>query len=60
LSNRRVWADLGNGIPDGICLDADGAVWKADVPNKALRPRSRGRRSTAGATLLTRSLHQRE
>ncbi len=26
LSNRRVWADLGEG-GDGICLDADGAVW---------------------------------
>jgi sugar lactone lactonase YvrE len=34
LSNRRVWADLGDGIPDGICIDADGAVWYADVPNK--------------------------
>jgi len=34
LSNRRVWADLNGGVPDGICLDADGAVWYADVPNK--------------------------
>ena len=34
LSNRRVWADLGDGGPDGICLDAEGAVWYADVPNK--------------------------
>src|SRR5262245_55616660 len=34
LSNRRVWAELGDGVPDGICLDADGAVWYADVPNK--------------------------
>jgi sugar lactone lactonase YvrE len=34
LSNRRVWADLGGGVPDGICLDADGAVWYADVPNQ--------------------------
>jgi sugar lactone lactonase YvrE len=34
LSKRRVWADLGNGAPDGICLDAEGAVWYADVPNK--------------------------
>lgn len=33
LSNRRVWADL-DGFPDGICLDADGAAWYADVPNK--------------------------
>jgi sugar lactone lactonase YvrE len=34
LSHRRVWADLGNGVPDGICIDADYAVWYADVPNK--------------------------
>jgi sugar lactone lactonase YvrE len=34
LSNRRVWADLGDGVPDGICLDEEGAVWYADVPNK--------------------------
>jgi sugar lactone lactonase YvrE len=35
LSNRRVWADLGEGAaPDGICLDVEGAVWYADVPNK--------------------------
>jgi sugar lactone lactonase YvrE len=34
LTNRRVWADLGNGVPDGICIDAEGAVWYADVPNK--------------------------
>jgi sugar lactone lactonase YvrE len=34
LSGRRVWADLGDGAPDGICLDAEGAVWYADVPNK--------------------------
>ena len=34
LSCRRVWADLGDGVPDGICVDADGAVWYADVPNR--------------------------
>jgi sugar lactone lactonase YvrE len=34
LSNRRVWADLDNGAPDGICLDAAGGVWYGDVPNK--------------------------
>jgi len=34
LSNRRIWADLAGGVPDGICLDAGNAVWYADVPNK--------------------------
>jgi sugar lactone lactonase YvrE len=34
LSNRRVWADLDKGVPDGICLDADNAVWYGDVPAK--------------------------
>jgi len=34
LSQPRVWADLGDGVPDGICLDAQGAIWYADVPNK--------------------------
>ena len=34
LSNRHVWADLGDGAPDGICLDAENAIWYADVPNK--------------------------
>jgi sugar lactone lactonase YvrE len=34
LSNRRVWADLGDGVPDGICIDAGNAVWYADTPNK--------------------------
>jgi sugar lactone lactonase YvrE len=34
LTNRRVWADLKDGVPDGICIDADNAVWYGDVPNK--------------------------
>jgi sugar lactone lactonase YvrE len=34
LTERRVFAALGTGVPDGICLDAEGAVWYADVPNK--------------------------
>jgi sugar lactone lactonase YvrE len=34
LSNRRIWADLNGGVPDGICLDSEGAIWYGDVPNK--------------------------
>jgi sugar lactone lactonase YvrE len=34
LSAGRLWADLGDGFPDGICLDAEGAIWYGDVPNK--------------------------
>ena len=34
LSNRRVWADLGDGVPDSICADVENAIWYADVPNK--------------------------
>jgi sugar lactone lactonase YvrE len=34
LAHRRTWADLGDGSPDGICIDAEGAVWYADVPNR--------------------------
>ncbi|GAA4364388.1 SMP-30/gluconolactonase/LRE family protein [Nocardioides caricicola] len=38
LTDRRVWAELGPGAaPDGICLDANGAVWYADVPNRHCR-----------------------
>lgn len=29
LSNRRVWAQTAPAVPDGICLDAEGAVWFA-------------------------------
>jgi sugar lactone lactonase YvrE len=33
LANRRTWADV-EGPPDGICLDAEGAVWYGCVPDK--------------------------
>jgi sugar lactone lactonase YvrE len=29
LKNRRVWADLDKSVPDGICLDAENAIWVA-------------------------------
>ncbi|PZQ57845.1 MAG: gluconolactonase [Phenylobacterium zucineum] len=30
LSNRRVWAPCQPAVPDGICLDAEGAIWIAN------------------------------
>jgi sugar lactone lactonase YvrE len=34
LGNRRVWAETPDDHPDGICMDAEGAVWYADVGNQ--------------------------
>lgn len=43
LGRRRVWADLGEASPDGICLDAEGAVWVASPPtSEFLRVREGG------------------
>lgn len=40
LSNRRTWADLSDHLvaPDGICIDAEGAIWCANaVATQAVR-----------------------
>jgi sugar lactone lactonase YvrE len=34
LTNHRLWADLQGAAPDGICFDAEGAVWFAEVPGR--------------------------
>lgn len=34
LGNRRVWAQTPGDHPDGICMDAEGALWYADVANQ--------------------------
>jgi sugar lactone lactonase YvrE len=36
LTGRRVFAELGGHVPDGICLDAEGAVWIADPLHNAV------------------------
>jgi sugar lactone lactonase YvrE len=40
LSNRRIWASL-ESPPDGICLDAEGAVWAAAM-GRCVRVREGG------------------
>ena len=38
LYNRRIWAKLEGVFPDGICLDAEGAIWvAAPHPGEVLR-----------------------
>ncbi len=36
LTGRRLFADLGSRVPDGICLDADGGVWVGDPANHSV------------------------
>jgi len=45
LSHRRVWASLDEAVfPDGMCLDAEGAIWVSDARGHALlRVREGGR-----------------
>ena len=43
LSGQRVFADLGSRRPDGICLDAEGAVWVGSfATNEYVRVREGG------------------
>lgn len=53
LSGRRVWAAVQGSAPDGICLDSDGAVWYADVPNASCV------RVREGGEVLQRVAHDR-
>ncbi len=44
LSNRRIWAAAPDLFPDGICLDAEGAIWVADPRgNRVVRVLEGGR-----------------
>jgi sugar lactone lactonase YvrE len=42
LTNRRIFADLDSLVPDGICLDADGAIWAATLAGGVVRVREGG------------------
>lgn len=54
LTNRRLFAAIDGCFPDGICLDAEGAIWVADARgNRVLRVFEGGR---IADTILTGSL----
>jgi sugar lactone lactonase YvrE len=43
LSGRRVWATLVKATPDGICMDAEGAIWLASpISREVIRVREGG------------------
>ena len=43
LTNRHLFADLGDATPDGIALDAEGAVWvAAPITQEAFRVKQGG------------------
>ncbi len=51
LSVRRSWADLGDAAPDGICVDAENAVWYAEVPGMRCARVAEGGRELATVPL---------
>jgi sugar lactone lactonase YvrE len=56
LSGRREWARLDKATPDGICLDAEGAIWMASpISREVIRVREGGavtqRMATPGQAL---------
>jgi sugar lactone lactonase YvrE len=43
LTGRRVWAEIPGKVPDGICLDAEGAIWvTSPITREVLRVREGG------------------
>ncbi len=50
LHDRRVWAEMGDVMPDGCTLDADGAIWFADAASSVVVRVREGERSSTRST----------
>ncbi|WP_422001929.1 SMP-30/gluconolactonase/LRE family protein [Reyranella sp.] len=57
LSNRRTWAALEGCSPDGICLDAEGAIWVADPRGRRVLRVREGGEITHSADLAPRGAY---
>jgi sugar lactone lactonase YvrE len=55
LSGRRTWAQLDRIWPDGICLDAEGAIWVASPVSSAVLRVAEGGEVTQRIPLVTQS-----
>jgi sugar lactone lactonase YvrE len=55
LSGRRTWAKLDGIMPDGICLDAEGAIWVASPISSAVLRVAEGGEVTHRIPLATQS-----
>lgn len=43
LSNKRLWANIDPAVPDGCCLDSEGAIWVASpMSNEVVRVKEGG------------------
>jgi len=58
LKNRRVWAGLEDIYPDGICLDAEGAILvAAPRPGEVLRVKEGGMRNEGILSISMKRCH---
>jgi sugar lactone lactonase YvrE len=57
LSNRRLWAAIDGCYPDGICLDAEGAIWVSDPFGRRVLRVLEGGKITHGLDLAPRGAY---